>query len=80
MSKPGFKVMHVQDLDYRSTCQPFIACLQIVRTWSKAHPRHVPIYILLDTKQIDLLSQYHTLPTEKFTSSTYDLHRSMRLV
>src|ERR1700733_6494147 len=21
MSKPGFKVMHVQDLDYRSTCQ-----------------------------------------------------------
>jgi hypothetical protein len=33
MSKPGFKVMHVQDFDYRSTCQPFTACLQIVRTW-----------------------------------------------
>jgi hypothetical protein len=23
MNKPGFKVMHVQDVDYRSTCQPF---------------------------------------------------------
>lgn len=72
MSKPGFKVMHVQDVDYRSTCQPFVACLQIVRTWSKAHPKHVPIYILLETKQTDLPPQYHALPTEKFTSSTFD--------
>ncbi len=72
MNKPGFKVMHVQDLDYRSTCQPLIACLQIVRTWSKAHPKHVPIYILLETKQTDLPPQYHALPTEKFTSSTFD--------
>jgi len=72
MSKPGFKVMHVQDLDYRSTCQPFIACLEIVRTWSKAHPSHVPIYILIETKQTDLPPQYHALPTEKFTLSTFD--------
>jgi hypothetical protein len=72
MGKPGFKVMHVQDFDYRSTCQPFVACLQIVRTWSKAHPRHVPIYILLETKQTDLPPQYHANPTEKFTSSTFD--------
>src|SRR5277367_4942881 len=72
MSKPGFKVMHVQDFDYRSTCQPFIACLQIVRTWSKAHPQHVPIYILLETKQSDLPPQYHATPTEKFTSATFD--------
>src|SRR5277367_1803314 len=72
MSKPGFKVMHVQDFDYRSTCQPFIACLQIVRTWSKAHPQHVPVYILLETKQSDLPPQYHATPTEKFTSATFD--------
>jgi Phosphoinositide phospholipase C, Ca2+-dependent len=72
MNKPGFKVMHVQDLDYRSTCQPLIACLEVVRTWSKAHPRHVPIYVLLETKQTDLPPQYHAIPTEKFTSSTFD--------
>jgi Phosphoinositide phospholipase C, Ca2+-dependent len=72
MNKPGFKVMHVQDLDYRSTCQPLIACLEVVRTWSKAHPRHVPIYVLLESKQTDLPPQYHAIPTEKFTSSTFD--------
>jgi len=31
MLKPGFKVMHVQDIDYASNCQPFTACLKIVR-------------------------------------------------
>ncbi len=72
MSKPGFKVMHVQDLDYRSTCQPLVACLKIVREWSQAHPKHLPIYILLETKQTDLPHQYRAVPTEKFTSSTFD--------
>ena len=72
MSKPGFKVMHVQELDYRSTCQPLIACLKIVREWSQAHPMHVPVYILLETKQTDLPTQYHAISTEKYTSSTFD--------
>ena len=35
MMKPGFKVMHVQDIDYRSVCQPFTACLKEVRQWSQ---------------------------------------------
>ena len=72
MSKPGFKVMHVQDFDYRSVCQPFVACLKIVRAWSEAHPKHLPVYILLETKQTDLPAQYHAVATEKFTSSTFD--------
>ena len=50
MSKPGFKVMHVQDIDYISNCQPFTACLTAIRAWSHAHPRHVPIFILVETK------------------------------
>jgi hypothetical protein len=72
MSKPGFKVMHVQELDYRSTCQQLIACLKIVRAWSHAHKSHVPIFILLETKQSELPPQYHAPAPEKFTSSTFD--------
>jgi hypothetical protein len=72
MSKPGFKVMHVQDYDYRSTCQPLVACLQVVREWSKSHPNHLPIYIILETKQEDLPAEYHATVTEKFTASTFD--------
>jgi Phosphoinositide phospholipase C, Ca2+-dependent len=72
MSKPGFKVMHLQDFDYRSTCQPLIACLKIVRAWSHSNPKHVPIFILLETKQSDLPTQYHAISPEKFTSATFD--------
>jgi hypothetical protein len=71
MAKPGFKVMHVQDVDYRSTCQPFIACLQQVRDWSRAHPTHVPIFILVETKQGSPKGMKLTEP-EPFTSSTFD--------
>ncbi len=72
MNKPGFKVMHVQELDYRSTCQQLIACLKIVRAWSQAHKDHVPLFILLETKQSELPPQYHARAPEKFTSSTFD--------
>jgi hypothetical protein len=72
MSKPGFKVMHVQDFDYRSVCQPLTACLTAIREWSRSHPQHLPIYILLETKQTDLPAQYHATIPEKFTSATFD--------
>ncbi len=49
-AKPGFKVLHVQDIDYISTCQPFVGCLKEIRAWSKAHPNHVPLFILVETK------------------------------
>jgi hypothetical protein len=72
MSKPGFKVMHVQDVDYRSTCQPFTACLEQVRQWSRAHPDHVPIFILVETKQGKPRSELHLTEPEPFTSSIFD--------
>ena len=72
MNKAGFKVLHVQELDYRSTCQQLIACLQIVRAWSQAHKDHVPVFILLETKESDLPPQYHARSPEKFTAATFD--------
>jgi hypothetical protein len=72
MNKPGFKVLHVQELDYRSTCQQLIACLKIVHAWSQAHRDHVPIFILLETKESPLPPQYQARSPEKFTSATFD--------
>ncbi len=50
MSKPGFKVLHAQDVDIRSHCPTLVLCLETLRRWSKAHPRHLPIYIQLENK------------------------------
>lgn len=47
----GLKVMHVPDIDYRSVCVLYTQCLREVRAWSRAHPRHVPILILLNLKE-----------------------------
>jgi hypothetical protein len=47
---PGLKVLHVQDVDYRSTCLTLVACLQTIKRWSDANPRHLPLMILLELK------------------------------
>lgn len=50
MQAPGLKVLHSQDLDYRSTCLTLITCLTEIRDWSVQNPAHLPIMILLELK------------------------------
>jgi hypothetical protein len=50
LDKPGFKVLHVPDVDYLSTVPTLAAGLKQVRDWSRAHPRHVPIMVLVELK------------------------------
>ncbi|THD59166.1 phosphatidylinositol-specific phospholipase C1-like protein [Phenylobacterium sp.] len=72
-AKPGFKVMHVQDIDYISNCQPFVGCLKEIRAWSKAHPQHVPLYILVETKtQEPIKAVPGMVDYERFTPEVLD--------
>ena len=50
LKKPGFKVFHVQDIDYQTTVTTLLDGLHQVRDWSAAHPRHVPILVQLELK------------------------------
>jgi hypothetical protein len=50
MLKPGLKVIHVPDIDFRSQAYTFRAALRQIRAWSDAHPRHVPIAITMNAK------------------------------
>jgi Phosphoinositide phospholipase C, Ca2+-dependent len=72
MRTPGFKVMHIQDLDQRSTCQPLIACLTEVRDWSRTHPRHLPLFVLLETEETPLHAKFPTVIPEPFDAKTLD--------
>lgn len=72
MQRPGFKVMHIQDLDQRATCQPLLACLREVRAWSQAHPRHLPLFVLLETEQSPQQKPFPTVQPEPFDSKTLD--------
>ncbi|MFP6607969.1 MAG: Ca2+-dependent phosphoinositide-specific phospholipase C [Myxococcota bacterium] len=50
LAEDGFKVFHVQDIDFRSTCYTLVACLTTIRDWSLANPRHIPILVLIEVK------------------------------
>ncbi|CAM3893412.1 MULTISPECIES: Ca2+-dependent phosphoinositide-specific phospholipase C [Pseudoalteromonas] len=50
LEKPGLKVLHVADLDFRSNCNLFTVCLQELADWSASNPDHAPIFIMLEAK------------------------------
>jgi len=50
LDAPGIKVLHVQEVDYRTTCYTLIECLETVKSWSDDHPGHLPLMILLEAK------------------------------
>ena len=50
MENPGFKVLHVPDVDFRTNCLTFKICLEEVNKWSHANPNHLPIAIMMNAK------------------------------
>lgn len=50
LDKPGFKVLHMPDIDFRSHCPTLQLCLKDIREWSDAHPGHAPLFIMLEAK------------------------------
>jgi len=48
---PGFKVMHMADLDFRSNCWSLLSCFSEMKYWSDVHPDHVPIILMIEVKE-----------------------------
>lgn len=72
MRDPGFKVFHVQEVDYRSTCLTFVRCLEELETWSDAHPTHLPIVVQIEAKDSEIpdplaLGFVQPIPTSEAT-------------
>ncbi|MEO3402518.1 phosphatidylinositol-specific phospholipase C1-like protein [Mucilaginibacter sp. CAU 1740] len=70
MKEPGFKVFHIEDIDFRSNCATFKLCLQELKKWSDEHPDHNPIYITMNAKDEPADKPGFTVP-EKFTAKTF---------
>lgn len=54
LDEPGLKVLHVQDIDYETTCYTFVSCLEEVKGWSDANPDHLPITVLVEVKDEEI--------------------------
>jgi Phosphoinositide phospholipase C, Ca2+-dependent len=70
MKQPGFKVFHIQDIDFRSNCPTFRQCLQELKNWSDKNPSHNPVFITMNAKD-ELDKPEFTVP-EKFSTNVFD--------
>ena len=50
LRRPGIKILHSPDFDFRTTCYTFDDALREVRAWSDSRRDHVPIFLLLELK------------------------------
>ena len=50
LEPPGMKILHVPDIDYRTGTPTLVSALKQLRAWSRANPRHVPVFVLVELK------------------------------
>ena len=80
MSKPGFKVIHVLDVDFHSSCLTLKDCLTAVATWSRAHKNHLPILIALHANDAKTPMPGATQPLPFDANAFADLDTEIRSV
>ena len=70
MLEPGFKIFHIQEIDFRSHYLTFKSCLQDLKKWSDTHPGHNPVFITMNAKDQAIDKPGFTVP-EKFTQEVF---------
>jgi hypothetical protein len=71
MNEPGFKILHIPDLDFRSDALTLKKCLQNLRGWSEKHPDHYPVFITLEPKD-GIGPDKEVTESEPYTPAVFD--------
>ncbi len=50
LQNPGFKLIHIPDIDYNSHYTTFKEALAAIKAWSDAHQGHTPIFVNVEIK------------------------------
>ncbi len=69
VDQPGTKVLHIQEINYISTCPTLVRCLTQLRAFSDANPDHLPIVINLELKEDTLPSPFDVTPIQPFDAA-----------
>ncbi len=73
LDKPGLKVFHVPDIDFRSHHLLFKDCLLELKEWSDIHPGHLPIIITMNAKDDNIKGLQKMLPFTKAALDSIDM-------
>lgn len=55
--EPGFKILHIPDIDYMTHHYTFLDALKTIKKWSDSHPNHLPLFINVEPKEDALRDQ-----------------------
>tara|TARA_Y100001978_G_C23697879_1_gene438742 strand:+ start:1708 stop:2787 length:1080 start_codon:yes stop_codon:yes gene_type:complete len=79
MKHPGFKLLHISDVDFETNYYTLIDGLKDIKKWSDSNPKHIPIFINIEAKgshPADQSKKLHFLGFKKcipFDSVAYSL-------
>ena len=62
---PGFKVLHIPDVDYNTHNFTFKSAIQEIKNWSDANQDHLPIFIYIEPKETSVENYLPFLPFSK---------------
>lgn len=77
MLKPGYKVFHIPDYDFRTDAYTLEGILKKLRNWSATHPDHYPVFITLEAKGGEPGSGTEELNTKAFDELDETLVRNL---
>lgn len=50
LKEPGFKILHIADIDYETNYFTLKSALKELVSWSRSNPNHLPLFINIETK------------------------------
>ncbi|MBO9731446.1 MAG: hypothetical protein J7623_22590 [Chitinophaga sp.] len=72
LDKPGFKVLHMADFDFRSHYPTLKLALHALKDWSDKHPDHLPISIMVEAKDKGIPLFPNSAEVLPFTAKAFD--------
>ncbi|REC61263.1 hypothetical protein DRF65_16220 [Chryseobacterium pennae] len=72
LDQPGFKVLHMADIDFRTHYPTLKDALITLRTWSDQHPGHTPVFMMIEAKDSGFPILENSTKVLAFDKKAYD--------
>jgi hypothetical protein len=72
LKKPGIKILHSPDFDFRTTVYSFDQALRDMKAWSDEQRDHTPVFVLLELKTLSFSPLTRPLPWDATALATLE--------
>ncbi|MGI9582349.1 phosphatidylinositol-specific phospholipase C domain-containing protein [Chryseobacterium sp. RRHN12] len=72
LDQPGFKVLHMADIDFRTHYPTLKDALIALKTWSDQHPGHTPVFMMIEAKDSGFPILENSTKVLPFDKKAYD--------